>query len=458
MIYTVLLYRNTSVPGILSLHLYLLNKKNFYMNKLILLCGAAIGIGLASCSSPQKGDDYGWLKHALDVSATQLKATADEVNDTVLLPRSIWTGYEMDFLCNQLERDPSTFRDSLRVKPVTATLGTRRYCFSIYDWTSGFFPGNLWLAYRLTGDKQLEQDAIRFTNYLYPLREYKGTHDIGFMMNCSYGNAYRTAPADSARQALIQTADNLCGRFDPQIGCIRSWDFGRWNFPVIIDNMMNLDLLFYVYHLTGDERYKDIALKHADTTMKNHFRPDYSSWHVVSYNNDGTVELKCTHQGKNDDSSWARGQAWAVYGYTSCYRETKDPKYLEQAQNIAGYIMKTVSTNDSIPLWDYNAPDSPQTPRDASAASVTASALIELSTLAENGQAYFDYAERLLKNLSSPAYLAQPGENQGFILKHSTGSLPNGSEIDTPINYADYYYLEALERYMKVKRIQYGEL
>lgn len=153
-----------------------------------------------------------------------------------------------------------------------------------------FFPGNLWLAYQLTGDESLRESAVKFTNYLYPLREYKGTHDIGFMMNCSYGNANRLSPADSVRSALIQTADNLCGRFNPEIGCIRSWNFGKWNFPVIIDNMMNLDLLFYATRLTGDDKYKELALTHARTTMKNHFRDDYSSYHVVSYNNDGTVE------------------------------------------------------------------------------------------------------------------------------------------------------------------------
>lgn len=168
---------------------------------------------------------------------------------------------------------------------------------------------------------------MKFTNHLYPLREYKGTHDIGFMMNCSYGNANRLSPADSVRSALIQTADNLCGRFNPEIGCIRSWNFGKWNFPVIIDNMMNLDLLFYATRLTGDDKYKELALTHARTTMKNHFRDDYSSYHVVSYNNDGTVEKKCTHQGKSDASSWARGQAWGLYGYTSCYRESKDVQF-----------------------------------------------------------------------------------------------------------------------------------
>ena len=305
---------------------------------------------------------------------------------------------------------------------------------------------------------RLKKNAIKFTNYLYPLHEYKGTHDIGFMMNCSYGNANRLCPADSVRQALIQTADNLCGRFNPEIGCIRSWDFGKWNFPVIIDNMMNLDLLFYVSHLTGDDKYKELALRHAKTTMKNHFRDDYSSYHVVSYNDNGTVEKKCTHQGQNDASSWARGQAWGVYGYTSCYRESRDVQFLQQAKNIAALIMERVKTEDAIPLWDYDAPDIPQTPRDASAASITASALIELSTLTDDGQIYFDYAEKLLKNLSSDTYLAKIGTNQGFILMHSTGSLPNGSEIDTPINYADYYYLEALLRYMQVKGIDYKNI
>ena len=326
------------------------------------------------------------------------------------------------------------------------------------DWTSGFFPGNLWLIYQITGKENLKDAAIHFTNFLYPVRKYKGTHDIGFMMNCSYGNAYRLAPADSVRQALIQTADNLCGRFDSKIGCIRSWDFGRWNFPVIIDNMMNLDLLFYVYRLTGNPQYKEIALQHARVTQQHQFREDYSSYHVVSYNDDRSVEEKCTHQGKNDDSAWARGQAWGVYGYTSCYRESKNTLFLQQAKNIAAMIMDRVKTEDLIPLWDYDAPDTPETPRDVSAASITASALIELSTLTENGQIYLNYAEKLLHSLSSDAYLAKAGTNQGFLLMHSVGSLPNGSEIDTPLNYADYYYLEALLRYMQVKRLDYESL
>lgn len=425
---------------------------------LLLVCAVASLHGLYSCTSGQPETDYTWLKNAVNSSAKQLEQTAAELGDSPLLPRSIWTGYDMDFLCRQLERDPKTFKDSLRMKPAAEALGTRRYCFSVRDWTSGFFPGSLWYAYQLTGSQELKREAVKFTNYLYPVREYTGSHDIGFMMNCSYGNAYRLAPADSVREALVQTADNLCGRFDATIGCIRSWDFGHWNFPVIIDNMMNLDLLFHVTHLTKDDRYKNLALKHAETTLKNHFRADHSSYHVVSYNNDGSVELKCTHQGKNDESSWARGQAWAVYGYTSCYRESKNPLFLKQAEDVAHLIIRSVKTDDLIPLWDYDAPDTPETPRDASAAAVTASALIELSTLCENGKEYLDYAEKLLQSLSSERYLAKVGTNQGFILMHSTGSLPNGSEIDTPINYADYYYLEALVRYMEVKGIDFQSL
>lgn len=411
---------------------------------------------MVSCNNTQK-EDYGWLKHALDTSVSQLKATAEEVADSAMMPRSIWVGYDLAFLESQVERNSETFKDSLRANPPKERIGQRRLT-DIYDWTSGFFPGSLWYIYHITDNQDIKSQAIQYTSLLNPVREYKSTHDIGFMMNCSYGNANRFAPNDTIISVLKETADNLVSRFDPTIGCIRSWDFDKWNFPVIIDNMMNLDLLFYVSNLTGDSSYKDVAIAHARTTMSHHFRPDYSSWHVVSYNNDGSVECKETHQGKNDDSSWSRGQAWAVYGYASCYRETKDESFLNQAKNVATLIMDRVKTEDLIPYWDYDAPITAETPRDASAASITASAFIELSTMVEDGSKYLDYAEKLLKNLSSDAYLAKVGENQGFILEHSTGSLPNGSEIDVPLNYADYYFVEALSRYMDLKEIKYSDL
>ena len=417
------------------------------MKKFLLFCYAVATLqGFSGCSPSQPKEDYGWLKNAIDTSVQQLEETVADVGDSVLLPRSIWTGYDMDFLCSQLQREPVTFKDSLRMKPVKDALGSRRYCSSIYDWTSGFFPGNLWYAYQLTGIEDLKKDAVKFTNYLYPLKDYKGTHDIGFMVNCSYGNAHRLSPADTIRQILVQTADNLCGRFDSNIGCIRSWDFGKWNFPVIIDNMMNLDLLFYVNHLTNDPKYKEVALKHAETTMKNHFRNDHSSYHVVSYNSDGSVEMKCTHQGKNDDSSWARGQAWAIYGYTMCYRYTHDQKYLDMAEKIYNFIFNNPNLpEDLVPYWDFDAPNIPNEPRDASAAACTASALYELSTYIP-GKNYKETADKIMENLGSPAYRAEVGTNGNFILMHSVGSIPHGAEIDVPLNYADYYFLEGIMR------------
>ena len=417
------------------------------MRKNIILL-AALALSLAACNNSPKQE--GWMDHALDVASSQLKSTAEELTGTNQIPRSIHAGYDLNFLDSQLQRENKSYIDSLRPNPSAQQL-QQKYLCGIEDWTSGFFPGSLWYTYEMTGNEELKAYAIQYTNMLNSVRSLKNTHDVGFMINCCYGNALRLAPNDTIKAVIIETADNLCSRFNPEIGCIRSWDFGTWNFPVIIDNMMNLDLLFTASKLSGDSKYYDVAVKHAQTTMNNHFRPDYTSYHVVSYNNDGTVEKKQTHQGKNDESAWSRGQAWGVYGYTSCYRETKDTVFLQEAVNIADMIMRRVITDDYIPYWDLDAPAGDATPRDASAAAVTASAMLELSTLAPDGKKYFDYAETILKNLSSDKYLAVKGNNQGFVLMHSTGSLPHGSEIDVPLNYADYYYLEALKRYKDLK-------
>lgn len=390
-----------------------------------------------------------WVGAALESSTQQLLSTADELRDSGRFPRSIWSGWDIEFLAEQI--GPSVYAkvDSLRPQPSADKLGKLRTC-DVYDWTSGFFPGSLWLAYELTGDERLLLDAVDYTNKMLPATFYTGTHDLGFMVGCSYGNALRLCPNDSLKTVIIRTADNLASRFNPEIGAIRSWDFGPWNFPVIIDNMMNLELLFQASKLSGDNKYKDIAIRHADKTMACHFRPDMTSYHVVSYNPDGSIETRQTFQGRSDESAWARGQAWGVYGYTVCYRETGDKKYLEFAQKIADMIISRVKTEDHIPLWDYDAPNLPTTPRDASAAAVTSSALFELCGYLPDGQKYFDYAESILRSLSSPEYLAEIGTNCGFILKHSTGSLAHGSEIDVPLNYADYYYLESLKRYIEI--------
>ena len=340
----------------------------------------------------------------------------------------------------------------------TAAVTPRSWDNGVYkllpkDWTCGFFPGVYWLYYQLTGDKAMEKEALKFTARLSDIPAIKTTHDLGFMVFCSYGKQYEVEKDSISAAAIVEASNSLISRFDPSIGLIRSWNFGKWNYPVIIDNMMNLEMLFWASEYTGNPQYRDIAIKHADKTMENHFREDNSSYHVVSYNNDGTVESKGTHQGYSDSSSWSRGQAWALYGYTLCYRFTKDNRYLEQSKNIAALIIDNKTTpEDHIPYWDYDAPNIPDEPRDASAAAVTASALLELQLYVDKNLAkiYKDYAASIIRSLSSPEYLADKGDNGFFILKHSTGAASLGSEIDVPLVYADYYFLEALKRYREL--------
>ena len=278
------------------------------------------------------------------------------------------------------------------------------------------------------------------------------THDLGFMMYCSYGNLNRITPNEAYKKILVNSAISLATRFNPTVGCIRSW--GKSDdttmFRVIIDNMMNLELLFWAAKETGDHSLYDIAVTHANTTLKNHFRQDNSSYHVVVYNpQTGKVMKKQTAQGAADESAWARGQSWGLYGYTMMYRETKDKKYLDQAQRIAAFIQNHPNLpSDKIPYWDYNAPDIPDTYRDASSASVMASALIELAGYSNKvlSKKYLATAEIILRRLTSPEYKAKIGENGGFILMHSVAHFPKNTEVDSPLPYADYYYAEAMLR------------
>lgn len=399
----------------------------------------------ASATAQTSGN---WFDNAVEHAQAQLSQTAAQITTPGLFPRSVKSDYSLEQLCDAMECSISDLKPEVELNPHPTPAEFRQtHLVGYADWTSGFFPGSLWLAYRLTGDPQLLAQAKRYTNMLLPVSKMTDTHDLGFMAGCSYGNALRYAPADSIKNVLVETANNLASRFDPAIGCIRSWDFGPWNFPVIIDNMMNLDLLYTATRLTGDKRYADIATKHAETTLHNHFRPDHTCYHVVSYNPDGTLERRQTFQGKADESSWSRGQGWALYGFTETFRNTGRREFLDHAVAVADMIMLRNKTADLVPLWDFDAVYAPTTPRDASAAAVIASGLIDLSRLVPDGQKYFDYAARILKSLASDAYLASVGTNNGFVLKHSTGSLPHGSEIDTPLNYADYYFLEALCRY-----------
>ena len=321
-------------------------------------------------------------------------------------------------------------------------------------WCSGYFPGVLWELVAATGANRYIEAADRLTAGLETLKTTTSQHDIGLQIICSYGRRFNLFGKECDKEEIIASARHLAARFNPNTGCILSWDAPRDRpelFRVIIDNMMVIELLMEAAELSGDTSLSDIAVSHALTTMKNHFRPDHSSWHVVEYDpHTGAVTSRHTHQGYSDDSSWSRGQAWGLYGFTMMYRYTKDSRFLEHARGIASYILSRLP-EDLIPYWDYDDPAIPDAPRDASAAALAASAFAELSgyVSGKEGARYLEIAEKTLRTLSSPEYLAEPGTNCGFILKHSTGNLPGHSEIDAPLSYADYYFLEAWERLMK---------
>ena len=321
-------------------------------------------------------------------------------------------------------------------------------------WCSGFYPGTLLYLYEATGEKALLNEANRMQTLLEGEQFNTETHDIGFMMYCSFGNANRLTPDNRYRQILINSAKSLATRFNPKVGCIKSHNRGPNDFVVIIDNMMNLELLFNATHLTGDSSYYRIAVAHANTTLKNHFRPDFSSYHALNYNPEtGSVRNYQAGQGYSEQSAWARGQAWALYGYTLMYRETHDQKYLNQAKSIAHFLLNHPNMpNDLVPYWDYNAPNIPNALRDVSSAAIMSSALLELSRYVNQAQSklFMNSAEKMLQTLSKSPYRSTKGQNGGFILDHSVGNIPAKKEVDAPLTYADYYYVEALMRYKKL--------
>lgn len=324
-------------------------------------------------------------------------------------------------------------------------------------WCSGFYPGTLLYLDEANTNATLKTAAEKSLLDLKKEQYNKTTHDLGFMMYCSYGNARRLHPDAGYEQVLMNSAKSLATRYNAAAKCIQSWDSAPWNhatkdeMPVIIDNMMNLELLFWASKHSGDKTFYNIAVNHANTTMKNHFRADYSSYHEVVYDkNTGAVVRQITNQGAADASAWARGQAWGLYGYVVMYRETKDRNYLEQAQHIAGFILNHPNLPaDKIPYWDFNAPGIPNALRDSSAAAIIASALIELGTYSDKelAQKYYADANRMLTSLMAPQYFAAPRTNGGFLLKHGVGNMPNKTEVDTPLSYGDYYFIEALLRY-----------
>ena len=370
------------------------------------------------------------------------------------------------FACNQMKfavqcadkaRKEQGNLSKRRVEPRSISKDGSLAMVSPYDWCSGFFPGSLWQLYDYTNDDYWRRLAVSFTWLIEDAQWHKGTHDLGFMMNNSFGKAYRLTGERSYKDVVLQSARTLITRYNSKVKSIRSWDHNRdkWKFPVIIDNMMNLEMLFQATQETGDSIFWKIAVEHANTTMKNHFRPDHSSFHVVDYDPEsGEVRARQTAQGYADDSFWSRGQAWGLYGYTMCYRFTKNPAYLQQARHIAAFFFGLPNLpEDLIPYWDMKAPGIPNVPRDASAAAIMASALYELCGYvpAEEGKRYQDIADKIVDSLGRD-YRAETGTAYGFLLLHSTGHHPAGSEIDVPLNYADYYYLEALKRKVDLEK------
>lgn len=317
-------------------------------------------------------------------------------------------------------------------------------------WCSGFYPGSLWYLYEYSGDPALKKMAMERTALIEKEQYNKGTHDLGFMINDSYGQGLRIAGIEDYVPVMVNGAYSLISRYNDTVGCIRSWDHGDWEFPVIIDNMMNLEFLMWAYRQTGDEIFRDICVQHSATTMENHFREDYSTWHLVDYDTiSGEVLVKQTVQGYADESAWARGQSWGFYGFVTMYRDTEDEQYLSQAVNIAEFLLNHPNMpEDGVPYWDFNAPDIPDAKRDASAGAILASGLIELSGYVEEpaAKAYLSFAEKIVRTLAGPEYRAEAGGNNHFILKHNVGHLPGNSEVDVPLTYADYYFIEALMR------------
>ena len=401
------------------------------MKKIVV--GLAVVLGFCMCTHKPSGTLD--VNKALDYCAKQTQRTLTELEtdsgiDYTMMPRNIMAD-EQHWNCRKATKE---------------------------EWCAGFWPGVLWYDYEYTKDKQVLEEAKNFTHSLKFLSHIPAyDHDLGFLVFCSYGNGYRLTKNPAYKQVILDTADTLATLFNPIVGTILSWprevEPRNWPHNTIMDNMINLEMLFWAAKNGGNPYLYDIAVSHADKTMKSQFRPDYTSYHVAVYDTiTGNLIKGVTHQGYADSTMWARGQAWAIYGYTVVYRETKDPKYLDFAQKVTDVYLDRLP-EDKVPYWDFDDPSIPNAPRDASAGAVVASALLELSTYLPNGtgKRYKDAAIEMLTSLSSDSY--QSGESKPSFLLHSVGDWPNHSEIDASIIYADYYYIEAL---LRLKRLQEG--
>lgn len=385
--------------------------------------------------------------------ATEAKSNKKKLEDDINHALKVATSQSI-IMAKTIEDNPK------RLPKTIGRKGELETCSSAW-WVSGFFPGVLWYLYEDQNNDELKKYATEYSLRVEDQKYTTDNHDVGFMILCSFGNAYRLTGNSEYKEVIKTASESLITRFAPSTGCIRSWDScswsKQWKYPVIIDNMMNLEMLMWAAQNCKVDTFAQVAISHANTTMRNHFRDNYSSFHVVSYEPEtGEIEKKTTAQGYSNESAWARGQGWGLYGYTMMYRFTKDRKYLKYAKKIADFIINHPNLpEDKIPYWDFDAPNIPDALRDASAGALICSALLELSEYAGplKSRKYLQVAEKQIESLCSDNYLAKEGTNQNFILEHSVGHMPNKTEIDVPLTYADYYFVEALLRYKKMKNL-----
>ena len=389
-------------------------------NWILSACGIALTAGLSSCFQTATAESID-VESALGYCHSKVVRSLDELSrdsiDYTMMPRNIAAGDSV-WHCRKATPD---------------------------EWCSGFWPGVLWYDYEMTGDEKIREKAEKYTESLEYLSQRPiFDHDLGFLIFCSYGNGYRLTQNPKYKQVILASADSLATLYNPEVGTLLSWPrnvemLGGHN--TIMDNMINLEMLFWAARNGGSQRLYDIAVKHAETTMKHQFRPDGTCYHVAVYDpKNGNFLRGITHQGYADNSTWARGQAWAIYGYTMVYRETQDKKFLDFACKVTDAYLKRLP-DDYVPYWDFDDPAIPQAPRDASAACVVASALLELQKYCpeEKGKEYKENAVKMLASLSGDSYRSP--ERRSSFLDHSTGHHPAGSEIDASIIYADYYYI-----------------
>jgi len=368
-------------------------------------------------------------------------------------PLDSLVNHGLQFAQQQLQKSVAEVKDTTRFPRSTQSDGSWKIKDS-GSWTSGFFPGCLWYMYEFTTENKWKEWAGSWTAGMENEKYDTGSHDVGFKMFCSFGNGYRLTQKEAYREVILRAAQSLVTRYNSTVGCIKSWNSGsRGQYPVIIDNMMNLELLLWASKQPGGEtKWYDIAVSHAKKTIQNHVREDGSTYHVVDYNpSTGDVLKRNTVQGYADESTWARGQAWGLYGFTMVYRETGDSLFLETAIKLADYFVDNLP-EDFVPYWDFQAPNIPNEEKDASAAAIASSGLFELSTLVsdtEKSGKYRKAACDILTSLCSPAFLAE-GTNSSGIILHGVGNHNSNSEVDVTLIYADYYYIEALSRYQNM--------